>query len=118
MHFIGILNTKGGTGKTTLASCMAVRATREARVAIVNPDLQGSLTDWHGRRGALNNLELMRGVDRASDAVEARKRNAPTTSCSSTGPDPFSSSRKRCAPSPWVVIPIRASGLDLAASQD
>lgn len=52
MHFIGVLNTKGGTGKTTLvSSCLAVRAARDARVAVVDLDPQGSFTDWHGRRG-------------------------------------------------------------------
>ena len=31
MHIIGMLNGKGGVGKTTLCACLAVRAAQEPR---------------------------------------------------------------------------------------
>ena len=119
MHFIGVLNTKGGTGKTTLASCLAVRAAREARVAVVDLDPQGSFTDWYGRRGAPDNPELMRGVDRASDAVEALQRTGAYDFVFFDGPPgALLVTEDAVRAATLVLIPLRASGLDLAASQD
>ena len=119
MHFIGVLNTKGGTGKTTLASCLAVRAARDARVAVVDLDPQGSFTDWHGRRGAPDNPALMRGLDRASDAVEALKHICPYDFVFFDGPPgSILVTEDAVRASTLVLIPLRASGLDLAASQD
>ena len=51
MRFIGVLNAKGGSGKTTIVSCLAVRAAADAKAAIVDLDPQGSLGKWHGWRG-------------------------------------------------------------------
>ena len=119
MQFIGILNTKGGVGKTTLAACLAVCASRDANVAVVDLDPQGSFASWHGRRGDPNNPELMRGLERASDAAEALQRTSGHDYVFFDGP-PGSlivteDAVRSCS---LVVIPTRASGLDLAASQD
>nr|PZN85223.1 MAG: hypothetical protein DIU57_07120 [Pseudomonadota bacterium] len=119
MHFIGVLNTKGGTGKTTLASCLAVRAARDTRVAVVDLDPQGSLTDWYVRRGATDNPALMRGVEHASDAVTALTRNCSYDFVFFDGPPgSILVTEDAVRSSTLVVIPLRASGLDLAASQD
>lgn len=119
MDFIGVLNTKGGTGKTTLASCLAVRAARDARVAAVDLDPQASFTDWHGRRGAPDNPALMRGLDRASDVVEALQRTGAYDFVFFDGPPgSILVTEDAVRASHLVVIPLRASGLDLAASQD
>lgn len=119
MNFIGVLNTKGGTGKTTLAACLAVRAAAEARVAVVDLDPQGSFADWHGRRGSPSNPELMRGVDRASDAVDALRLTSPYEFVFFDGPPgSLLVTEDAVRSSTLVVIPMRASGLDLAASQD
>jgi chromosome partitioning protein len=119
MHFIGVLNTKGGTGKTTLAMCLAVRAARDARVVAVDLDPQASFTDWHGRRGVPDNPELMRGLDRASDAVAALQRTGGYDFVFFDGPPgSILVTEDAVRASTLVLIPLRASGLDLAASQD
>lgn len=119
MQFIGILNTKGGVGKTTLAACLAVCAARDSSVAVVDLDPQGSFASWHDRRGNPHNPELMRGLERASDAVEALRQTSGHDYVFFDGP-PGSlivteDAVRACS---LVVIPTRASGLDLAASQD
>ena len=52
MIAIAVVNTKGGVGKTTLTTALAVRAAQESeRVAVVDFDPQGSLANWWDRRG-------------------------------------------------------------------
>jgi chromosome partitioning protein len=119
MRFIGVLNTKGGTGKTTLVSCLGVRAAQGSRVAVVDLDPQGSFEEWHDRRGSPDNPELMRGVDRASDAREALELTSPYDYVFFDGPPgALLVTEDAVRASHLVVIPLRASGLDLAASQD
>lgn len=119
MVVIGILNSKGGVGKSTLTAALAVRASREGMVCVVDLDSQGSYSDWYGRRGSPDNPALLTGEDRASDAIEALQLNAPYEFVLLDGP-PGSlvvteDAIKVCD---LVVIPMRASGLDLMASQD
>ena len=52
MIVIAVVNSKGGTGKTTLASALSVRAAKDSkRVAMVDLDPQKSLIAWWQRRG-------------------------------------------------------------------
>lgn len=119
MLVIGVLNSKGGVGKSTLTAALAVRAAREHAVCVVDLDAQGSFSDWYTRRGSPDNPALLTGEDRASDAVEALRLNAPYEFVLLDGP-PGSlvvteDAIKVCD---LVVVPMRASGLDLMASQD
>jgi chromosome partitioning protein len=119
MLVIGVLNSKGGVGKSTLTAAFAVRAARDNTVCVVDLDSQGSYSDWYTRRGSPDNPALLMGEDRASDAVEALRLSAPYEVVLLDGP-PGSlivteDAVKACD---LVVIPMRASGLDLMASQD
>src|SRR5215468_6457744 len=79
MHVIGILNGKGGVGKTTLTACLGVRAAEEpgAQVAVIDLNPASSYADWYARRGSPDNPALFRGADHASDAVEALRLTSP-----------------------------------------
>jgi chromosome partitioning protein len=128
MHVIGILNTKGGCGKTTLTTCLAVRAAGpvgasldkpEARVAVVDLDPQSSYSDWYARRGSPDNPALLTGEDRASDAVEALRLTSPYDYVFVDGPtNALLITEDAIKASTFVIIPMKASGLDLSASQD
>ena len=51
-HVLGIVATKGGTSKSTLASALAVRAAKGGRqVVLLDADPQGSLLKWWKHRG-------------------------------------------------------------------
>lgn len=51
MRELTLLNSKGGTGKTTVAFSLAVRAARQGkRVAMLDTDQQRSLLQWGSRR--------------------------------------------------------------------
>lgn len=119
MLVIGVLNSKGGVGKSTLTAAFAVQAAQENAVCVVDLDSQGSYSDWYMRRGSPDNPALLTGEDRASDAIEALRLSAPYEIVLLDGP-PGSlivteDAIKVCD---LVVIPMRASGLDLMASQD
>ncbi len=72
MYIIAVVNTKGGVGKTTIASALAVRAAKDSpRVAMVDLDPQRSLVEWWDRRGAVDNPTVFEGAASPADAVEA-----------------------------------------------
>jgi chromosome partitioning protein len=52
LRVITLANPKGGVGKTTICSALAVRAGEESRrVALLDLDPQESLASWWTRRG-------------------------------------------------------------------
>lgn len=119
MQFIGMLNAKGGSGKTTIVSCLAVRAAADAKVAVVDLDPQGSFGKWHGWRGSPDNPDLMRGVDWASDAVERLGLTSPFDYVFFDGPPgSLQVTEDAIRVSTFVIIPVLASVLDLEASKD
>lgn len=120
MHVIGVLNTKGGVGKTTLTICLAVRAMQdESKVAVCDLDPQSSYSDWYRRRGSPDNPALFTGEDRASDAVEALRRTTDRDVVFLDGPPgSLLVTEDAIKSSTFVVIPLRPSGLDIGASRD
>ena len=72
MHIIGCVATKGGVGKTTIASCLAVMlATPEdTRRAARHGPATIACRLWQ-RRGCPGNPQLYSGADTLPEAVEA-----------------------------------------------
>ena len=92
MRVITIASSKGGVGKTTLASALAIKAAIEsATVGMVDLDPLGSLAAWWARRGRTENPEIFTGADTATEAVEKlegviRKPDEAFDRCTETGP--------------------------------
>src|SRR5262245_35379910 len=117
MQVIGVLNGKGGVGKTTLTACLAVRAIQDrAKVAVLDIDPSSRYSDWYRRRCSPDNPALLGGADRAGDAVAALQLNSPYTYVFLDGtPGSLTVTEDAIAASTIVLIPMRASGLDLAS---
>ena len=70
MNVLAVVSTKGGVGKTTLASALAVRAAKESkRVAMVDLDPQGSLAAWWKRRGGSENPKIFAHIRSFSEDI-------------------------------------------------
>lgn len=120
MLAVALVSLKGGVGKSTLASALAVRAARDGhRVALVDLDPQESLAAWFGRRADKTNLTLFHNVDNASDAVEAlRQTEAPDFVFIDCPPAFIPTIEDAIATADLSVVPLRPSALDLLGSED
>jgi chromosome partitioning protein len=118
MIVIAIVNTKGGTGKTTLSSALAVRAAKESgRVAMVDLDPQKSLVAWWKRRGSSDNPTIFEGADTAADAIEALEQTGWDWVFLDGPPNLLSRTKDMIASADFVLIPVKASMVDLLASE-
>lgn len=119
MRVITVASTKGGVGKTTLASALAVRAACESeRVAMVDLDPLGSLAAWWARRGRSDNPEIFTGADTASEAVEKLALAGWDYVFIDTPPAFVATIEDAIENADLTIIPLRASALDLIASED
>ena len=84
MGIVAVLNPKGGSGKTTLATNLA-RAChdRGLKTLLVDSDPQGSASDWHAARDDNPLPSSPTGSPRTSRPCRGSPRR--TTSSSSTG---------------------------------
>ncbi|MFA5949356.1 MAG: ParA family protein [Hyphomicrobium sp.] len=119
MHVIAVASSKGGVGKTTLSSALAVRAARDSeRVAMVDLDPQGSLAGWWKRRGGSQDPCIFAGSDTASSAVEALALDGWDWVFLDTPPAFVATIQDAITSAHLALIPLRASALDLIASED
>lgn len=119
MRVITVTSTKGGVGKTTLASALAVRAASESpRVAMLDLDPMGSLAAWWERRGRTSNPEIFGNADTATEAIEKLQLDGWDWLFIDTPPAFIATIEDAICSADLAVIPLRASALDLIASED
>lgn len=125
MYVVGVLNTKGGAGKTTITTCLAVAASMEVsngknlQIGIMDLDPQASSSNWHKQRGSPPNPQLVMGAERASDVVgPLRSKGAHDVVFIDGPPGSLLVTEDAIRVATLVLIPMRASGLDLGASRD
>jgi len=120
LRVITCASSKGGVGKTTLSSALAVRATRDGkRVAMVDLDPQGSLAEWWKRRGKSENPTIFTGADKASEAIEKLELvERPDYVFIDTPPAFLVVLQDAIESADLALIPLKASALDLIASED
>ncbi|MFA5956132.1 AAA family ATPase [Hyphomicrobium sp.] len=119
MNVVGFLNSKGGVGKSTLCAAVAVRAALDGkRVCIMDLDPQLSLSNWWRRRGENDNPGLEEQAERASDVMESLQREGWEWVFIDGPPGALPVTEDAVRASDLVVIPMRASVIDLDASED
>ena len=105
--------TKGGVGKTTICSALAVRAAEESqRVALLDLDPQESLASWWTRRGKTKNPKLFE-VDATTEAIELLLSEGWEWVFIDTGPAKIELIEPGIAVADLVLIPIRPSAFDI-----
>jgi len=118
MICIAVVNSKGGTGKTTLAAALAVRAAKEGkRVAMVDLDPQHSLAEWFNMRlGASDNPCMFADVALAEDARERAELDGWDWCFMDGPPGALNKLKEMVATADFAMIPVKASGIDLLAT--
>jgi chromosome partitioning protein len=117
---VAVLNAKGGVGKTTIATALAVRAARDFRmVALVDLDPQQGAARWHGHRrvGDDDSPQLFKGTDSAADAAEALELAGYEVAIFDGAPGSLSQTEDAIQAATLVVIPLRAGDQDLASTE-
>ena len=116
MKVITVASPKGGSGKTTLASALAVRAAMEsARVAMfdLNAD-QGNLTQWWVLRGEPMNPRLVE-VEHITRDVEVLRASRFEWLIIDTPPLELDIIENAVLKADCVLIPVRASIFDIGS---
>ena len=114
MHVIALASRKGGAGKTTLTSHLAVQAGERGPAAIMDTDPQGGLAGWWNVRAA----QAPEWIEPAASlsAAEAACRAADyRTLLIDTPPSLSDTIAEVMALADLIVIPVRPSPNDLRA---
>jgi chromosome partitioning protein len=118
MYTIGVLNSKGGVGKTMISTLLAVRAAKEfARVAIVDLDPQRGSVRWWGHRGKPQNPEVMVGESEAAEAVEKLHLAGYDVVIFDGAPGSLEATEDAIKVCDLVVIPLKAADQDLGSTE-
>ena len=117
MKVISLLAQKGGVGKTTLTLHWAVEAHRQqiGRIAIIDMDLQESVSRWYQRRTQDHPIVLKATADTVSEAVTACANNGMDLVLIDTMPRVEASSMAAARVADLAVIPCGPSVLDIEA---
>ena len=116
---IGVLNQKGGVGKTTLSIGIAAELARQgARVLLIDADPQGSSLDWAAAREG-DALFSIVGLPRATIHKEIENLKQNYDHVVIDGPPRVTDlARSAIMASDIVVIPVQPSPYDIWAADD
>jgi ATPases involved in chromosome partitioning len=113
MRVVTLANVKGGVGKSTICSALAVRAAEGGqKVAMLDLDGQETLSSWWVRRGRGKNPKLIE-VDAATEAIELLLAEGWHWALIDTGPAKLDSIEPAVAVADLVLIPTRPSAFDI-----
>ena len=121
MITIGVLNSKGGVGKTTLTTALAVRAAQDFKqVAIVDLDPQLGAMRWYEFRTEAElgeNPFVVAGDARVVDAVDSLERSDVDVAFFDGVPGALSRTAEAIEHVDFVVIPMKAADQDMASTE-
>lgn len=113
---IAIVSSKGGVGKTTIATALAVRASKDSRkVAILDLDPQQAAARWWELRGEPSNPKLFPHVENAASDVALLKENGWEWIIIDSPPGAIHLLEDAVAAADFVLIPVRPSPIDIEA---
>ena len=116
---IGVLNQKGGVGKTTLSIGIAAELARQgARVLLIDADPQGSSLDWAAAREGAALFSIV-GLPRATIHKEIENLRQNYDHVVIDGPPRVTDlARSAIMASDIVVIPVQPSPYDIWAADE
>ena len=115
MRHIMVLNSKGGCGKSTLATNLAsYYATQEQKVALVDYDPQGSSMEWLSRRP--EDRPAISGVAAFQDGLRGMPRNADIAIIDAPARTHGKELTDLLRHAETVIVPVLPSTIDIEAS--
>jgi chromosome partitioning protein len=115
LRVICLASSKGGNGKSTLSANLAVRASQDSeRVCLIDADPQSSLAKWWELRGEPATPKLL-DCDATAENIELVLAEGWDFCFIDTPPGMVDTIEDAIIASDFVVIPVRASALDLLA---
>lgn len=116
MRVISLLSTKGGAGKTSLSTHLAIKAGQEGKVvALIDIDPQGSLSEWHKSRNADTPLLAKCTASDLPDVLQECRENDIDFVIIDNAPHSSEQALKAAKLSDFALIPTRPTILDLRA---
>jgi chromosome partitioning protein len=116
MIVYAIAAQKGGTGKTTQVTHLAVEAAKTLRVGLMDMDGQGSLSRWWNRRQAATPLFFNAALPTLRQSIEGIRQSKEIDALFIDTPPAISETmRQVIALADFVIIPTLASQDDLEA---
>ena len=118
MHTIVLATQKGGSGKSTLAVGIAIAAVEDAhRVAIIDTDPQGTVSNWGRRRGVPEpHVQRVSGSIELERALLAFRHAGFTLAIIDTPATHNALSLSAINASDFCLIPARTSPADIEAA--
>ncbi len=115
-----VAQQKGGAGKTTMAAHLAVAWSRKHRVAVIDTDPQGSLSQWYKLRSELHGSDerlLFSAISgwRVENEIARLKRQVDIIVIDSP-PHADTEARAAIRAADLVIIPLQPSPMDVWAT--
>jgi chromosome partitioning protein len=119
MKIVVLLSQKGGTGKSTIATHLAVCAARHGKaVALFDIDPQASAVKWSDRRAAEGPPVVRAGAAQLPHLVQQARQQGADIILIDTAGHADASSLHALQLADLVLIPCRPSAADLDAIED
>ena len=119
MKRIAILGQKGGSGKTTIATALAVRAAADGKsVALVDLDPQGSATLWSDRRRSENPAVVACPIFQLRKMLDRAEEGGAEFAIIDTPGKIENAAVEAAKVADLVLIPVRATAFDLDALKE
>lgn len=119
MKKIAILGQKGGSGKTTIATALAVRAAADRKsVALVDLDPQGSATLWAERRDGDNPAVIACPIFQLRKMLDKAEEGGADFALIDTPGKIENAAVEAAKVADLVLIPVRATAFDLDALKE
>jgi chromosome partitioning protein len=116
MQTIALIGQKGGSGKTILATALAVRAARDGRsVALIDLDPQGSATKWAEHRAGENPAVVSCQIFMLPKMLEKAREGGADLAIIDTPGKIEQAAVEAAKAADLALIPVRATAFDLTA---